>query len=71
MKYALDPYETKRKLFSLFEDIYAVNQSGNDVITFKDISEQQDLLFTLQFGNYQTLVKRLLYNNGGTGDYAE
>ncbi len=71
MKYALDPYEAKRKLFSLFEDIYAVNQSGNDVISFKDITEQQDLLYSLELGNYQMLVKRLLYNNGGSGDYAE
>lgn len=71
MKYALDPYEAKRKLFSLFEDIYAVNRSGSDLITMKDITEQQDLLYTLELGNYQTLVKRLLNNNGNPGDYAE
>ncbi len=71
MKYALDPYEAKRKLFSLFEDIYSVNRSGNDLITMKDITEQQDLLYSLEFGNYQTLIKRLLNNNGNSGDYAE
>ncbi len=46
MKYTLDPYEAKRKLFSLFEDIYAVNANGS-TISYKDITDQHDLLYSL------------------------
>lgn len=48
MKYALDPYEAKRKLFSLFEDIYAVSANGS-TISYKDITDQHDLLYSLMF----------------------
>lgn len=70
MKYVLDPYEAKRKLFSLFEDIYSVNVNGS-LITYKDGVDQHDLIYSLMFGNYQIFVKRLLYNNGNPGDYAQ
>lgn len=69
MKYVLDPYEAKRKLFSLFEDIYSSNQSS--AISFKDVADEHELLYSKMFGNYQVLVKRLLNNNGMPGDYAE
>jgi hypothetical protein len=68
--YALDPYESKRKLFSLFEDIFSVNSTSDKDITFVDVKELHELLYANMFGNYQTLVKRVLYNNGSRGDYA-
>jgi hypothetical protein len=64
MNYALDPYEAKRKLFSLFEDIFAVNADTGKDITFKDVNDLHELLYNNMLGNYQTLVKKVLYNNG-------
>ncbi len=69
MRYARDPYEAKVKLFSLFEDIFSVNQS--DKISYKDIKDQQDLLYANTLGNYKSMIKHVLYNNGSVGDYAE
>lgn len=71
LTYAIDPYEAKRKLFSLFEDIFPVDiDSGRD-ITYQDIYNQQSLIYANMLGNYEDMVKKLLYNNGGVGDYAE
>jgi hypothetical protein len=67
-RYARDPYESKAKLFSLFEDIFPVNQS--DKISYKDIIDQHDLLYSNTLGNYRTMIKQNLYNNGNEGDYA-
>lgn len=61
-RYARDPYEAKAKLRSLFEDIFSVNQS--DQISYKDIIDQHDLIHTHTLGNYKTLVKKILFNNG-------
>ncbi|MFZ4462086.1 MAG: DUF1800 family protein [Patescibacteria group bacterium] len=69
MRYARDPYEAKVKLFSLFEDIFSVNQS--DKISYKDIKDQHDLLYANTLGNYKDMLKHILYNNGAVGDYAE
>lgn len=69
LRYYRDPYEAKVKLFSLFEDIFSVNQS--DTISYLDIKNQQDLLYANTLGNYKTLVKKILFNNGQPGDYAE
>lgn len=69
LRYYRDPYEAKVKLFSLFEDIFSVNQSS--VISYTDIKNQHDLLYTHTLGNYKTLVKGILFNNGQSGDYAE
>lgn len=69
LRYYRDPYEAKVKLFSLFEDIFSVNQS--DTISYTDIKNQQDLLYANTLGNYRTLVKHILFNNGQAGDYAE
>jgi len=69
LRYYRDPYEAKVKLFSLFEDIFSVNQS--DMISYLDIKNQQDLLYANSLGNYKSLVKHILYNNGQPGDYAE
>lgn len=67
-RYARDPYESKAKLFSLFEDIFPVNQS--DKISYKDIVDQYDSLYANTLGNYRTMLKNNLYDNSGTGDYA-
>ncbi len=71
MIYTLDPYEWKRKLFSLFEDIFSVNRDTDRDITYKDVDDLHDLLFANMFWSYQTLVKKVLYNNGLPGDYAQ
>lgn len=69
LRYYRDPYEAKVKLFSLFEDIFSVNQS--DTISYLDIKNQHDLLYANALGNYRSLVKKIVFNNGQPGDYAE
>lgn len=64
MTYAADPYEAKRKLFSVFEDIFSVNRDTDRDITYKDINDQHKLIYDNMFGNYQLLIKKVLYNNG-------
>jgi hypothetical protein len=63
-RYARDPYEPKAKLFSLFEDIFPVNQS--DKISYRDIVDQHDLLYANVLGNYRNMIKKNLFANGGT-----
>lgn len=67
---ARDPYESKAKFALLFEDIFSVNANGSS-ITYKDVKDQHELLYSHALGNYKTMVKRVLYNNGAPGDYAE
>ncbi|MFB0965276.1 MAG: DUF1800 family protein [Patescibacteria group bacterium] len=69
-KLARDPYEAKAKFALLFEDIFSVNANGSS-ITYKDVQDQRDLLYANSLGNYKSMVKKVLFNNGGTGDYAE
>ncbi len=69
-KLARDPYEAKAKFALLFEDIFSVNANGSS-ITYKDVQDQRDLLYANSLGNYKLMVKRVLFGNGGTGDYAE
>ena len=69
LRYYRDPYEAKVKLLSLFEDIFPANQS--DTISYLDIKNQHDLLYSNILGSYKTLVKKILFNNGQVGDYAE
>lgn len=45
LMYAADPYEGKRKLFSLFEDIFSVNRDTDRDITYKDVYDLHTLLF--------------------------
>jgi hypothetical protein len=45
LKYAADPYEAKRKLFAVFEDIFSSNPYGG-VITYNDINNTQDLIYS-------------------------
>lgn len=70
MTYAADPYEAKRKLFSVFEDIFAVNRDTERDITYKDIYDQHAMIYDNMLGSYQLLLKKVLYNNGNPGDYA-
>jgi len=49
LMYAADPYEAKRKLFSLFEDIFSVNRDTDRDITYKDVYELHTLLFENMF----------------------
>ena len=67
-RYARDPYEPKAKLFSVFEDIFSVNNS--DKISYRDIVDQHDLIYSHTLGNFRTMIKRNLYTAGGAGDYA-
>lgn len=68
--YATDPYEAKRKLFSLFEDIFAVNIDSGRNIAYKDIYDEHTLIYDNMLGNYQNLIKKIVYNNGQSGDFA-
>jgi uncharacterized protein (DUF1800 family) len=47
-----------------------VNRDTDRDITYKDVYELHTLLFNNMLGNYQTLVKKVLGNNGSPGDYA-
>ncbi len=68
-KYYFDPYETKRKLFMVFEDIFAVNPWSN-WITYSDIDTLHELLYSETLGNYKTMIKKVLYNNWNPWDFA-
>lgn len=70
LKYAADPYEAKRKLFAVFEDIFSSNVRGG-VITYKDINDTHDLIYSETLWNYKTLVKKILYNDWNPGDFTE
>lgn len=67
---ARDPFEAKAKFSLLFEDIFSVNANGG-TISYLDVKQQQDLLYSQTLGNYKTMVKRVLSGNGNPGDYAE
>ncbi len=69
MRYGRDPYEAKAKLFSLFEDIFALNEYS-DQIDYPDVIAHYELVYRHTLGNYRTMVKRVLYNDGNAGDYA-
>lgn len=59
-EYLRDPYEAKRKLFSLFEDIFAVDRTGD--ILFTDVDNQFEVLYDETLGNYKDMVKRVLFD---------
>lgn len=67
---ARDPYEAKAKFALLFEDIFSVNANGSS-IAYRDVRDLHDLLYSHSLGNYKTMVKRVLHNNGAPGDYAQ
>ena len=60
-RYARDPYEAKMKLFSMFEDIFSVNVSEG--ISYRDLNNLYNLIYTNTLGNYKTLLKKTLLNN--------
>ncbi len=59
-QYLRDPYEAKKKFFSLFEDIFAVDRGGD--ILFTDIENHFDILYDHTLWNYKTLVKKVLFD---------
>lgn len=69
-KYYRDPYQAKAKLFSLFEDTFAVNvQEG---VHFYDVINLHDILYKNSLGNYKTMIKQVLMNTDGVtqGNFA-
>jgi len=62
--YYSDPYEAKRKLFSLFEDIFSVDRTWNESnsITFTDVDNHFNVLFEESLWNYKTMMKKVLYD---------
>lgn len=67
-----NPYEAKAKLGLLLRDIHAVNKQDNAgaEISYVDVEDQFETINLYTLGNYKTFIKRMLYNNGGRGDYA-
>ncbi len=65
-----DPYEAKAKLFLMFEDIFSVNVSWSKNITYLDIENTHDLLYSEMFWDYKTLVKKSLYDIESNWDYS-
>lgn len=68
LKYYADPYQAKRKLFGLFEDIFSVNNWGD--ISYEDVEQLHDLLYENALGSYKDLVKKVFYNRGQPWDFA-
>lgn len=62
--YYADPYEAKRKLFWLFEDIFPVDRDGAGAtnINFPDIENHFKILYEESLGNYKKMVKRVLFD---------
>ncbi len=65
-----DPYEAKAKLFLIFEDIFSVNVSWSKNITYLDIENTHDLLYSEMFWDYKTLVKKSLYDLESNWEYS-
>lgn len=63
-----DPYQAKSKLFSIFEDIFSV-YFWNE-ITYLDIENTHDMLYSHTLWSYKEMIKRNLYNNWNPGDYS-
>jgi hypothetical protein len=45
-KKAFDPYEAKAKFFLIFEDTFSVNNSNSKDITYLDIENTHNLLYS-------------------------
>lgn len=65
-----DPYQAKVKLFSVFEDIFSVFRSSSDDITYLDIENTHDQLYSHTLWNYKEMIKRNLLNNWTPWDYS-
>ena len=59
-----DPYEAKRKLFWLFEDIFSVDRTWNNLtdITYADVENHFSTLYDETLWNYKTMVKKVLFD---------
>ncbi len=64
-RYYIDQYEAKRKLFSLFEDIFPVDRTWNWIndISYLDVENHFNLLFDNSLWNYKTLIKKVLFDS--------
>jgi len=62
--YYADPYEAKRKLFWLFEDIFPVDRDGASTtnINFPDIENHFKILYEESLWNYKKMIKRVLFD---------
>lgn len=65
-----DPYEAKAKLFQVFEDTFSVWKNWDGSITPLDIWYHFNILYANSLWNYKTMVKRVLFNNWSSWDYA-
>lgn len=63
-RYYADPYEAKRKLFWLFEDIFPIDRTGVWVsdINFPDIENHFNVLFSETLGNYKNMVRKIFFD---------
>ena len=69
-KKAFDPYEAKAKFFMIFEDTFSVNNSSSKDVSYLDIENTHDLLYSHTLWNYKEMIKRSLFNNWNPGDYS-
>jgi len=65
-----DPYQAKAKLFTLFEDIFSVYVNNSQDITYIDVENNHDMLYKYTLWSYKDMIKRNLYNNWESWDYA-
>lgn len=70
LKKYLDPYEAKAKLFLIFEDIFSVDVDSNRKITYTDIENTHNLLYSHSLWNYKEMIKRNLNNNWQAWNYS-
>lgn len=70
LNYTYDPYEAKRKLFLVFEDIIA-SSAWTNKITYKEINDTHNLIYSETLWNYKNLIKKVLYNDWNPGDFTE
>lgn len=63
-RYYKDPYEAKRKLFGLFEDIFPIDRTwvGVNDINFPDVENHFNVLFSETLGNYKTMVRKVFFD---------
>jgi len=63
LKYFLDPYEAKAKLFMVFEDIFASGLDNWKKINYIDIENTHKLIYKYMFWSYNDLIKKIMFTN--------
>lgn len=61
LKYYIDSYEAKRKLFLVFEDIFASSLDSGRKINYIDIENTHELIYKYMFWSYKDLVKKIIF----------